>query len=93
MEIYGAHVDDCVTGGHGSGYKAAIQRLQAAFKFRKWSLGSSDFCGAQYEQDPQTFEVTMSQCRFVEKVQLLQMSRDRARDKTGLISDKEISCL
>ena len=64
--VYGVHVDDCVTGGPGPGYKEAIKRLQAAVEFRKWRLGSGD-CGAQYEQNPEMFEVTMSQC-FVEEV-------------------------
>ena len=77
--VYGVHVDDCVTGAQGPGYKEATQRLQAAFEFRKWRLGSGDFCGAQYEQNPETFEVTTSQCRFVEKVRPLHMSRESPR--------------
>lgn len=91
--IYGVHVDDCVTGGEGKGYHDAIERLKSVFEFRKWRQGSGDFCGSQYEQTMQTFEIEMNQCRFVDKVKPLHMSRERARDKDSPLNEKEISCL
>ena len=91
--VYGVHVDDCVTGGNGPGYNQAIDRLRKTFEFRKWRLGSGDFCGSQYEQDPQTYEITMNQERFSQKIRPLHLSRERARNRDAPLDPKEISCL
>ena len=57
--IYGVHVDDCATGGHGTKYEQALKEVQSKFEFRKWRDGQQggDFCGASYIQDPYTLEV------------------------------------
>ena len=91
--VYGVHVDDCVTGGEGSKYQAAIHELQKTFEFRKWRQGSGDFCGSQYTQDPNTFEIIMSQEKFTQKIRPLHLSRERARDREAPLDDKEVSCL
>ena len=91
--IYGVHVDDCVTGGCGSGYGKAIAQLKQTFEFRKWRTQNGDFCGAQYIQDPKTFEISMKQERFVQKVKPLHLSRDRSRNREALLNEKEVSCL
>ncbi|CAK9069992.1 Retrovirus-related Pol polyprotein from transposon RE1 (Retro element 1) (AtRE1) [Includes: Protease RE1, partial [Durusdinium trenchii] len=87
--IYGVHVDDCVTGGCGAGYRKAIAQLKQTFEFRKWRTQNGDFCGAQYVQDPKTFEVIMKQERFVQKVKPLHLSRDRSRTREALLNEKE----
>ncbi|CAK9104708.1 Retrovirus-related Pol polyprotein from transposon RE1 (Retro element 1) (AtRE1) [Includes: Protease RE1 [Durusdinium trenchii] len=89
--IYGVHVDDCVTGGCGAGYRKAIAQLKQTFEFRKWRTQNGDFCGAQYVQDPKTFEIIMKQERFVQKVKPLHMSRDRSRTREALLNEKEVT--
>lgn len=91
--VYGVHVDDCVTGGQGKAYHAAIQELRKTFEFRKWRIGEGDFCGSQYKQCPKSFAITMSQEKFVQKIRPLHMSRERARDRSSELTEKEISCL
>lgn len=91
--VYGVHVDDCVTGGSGNGYHKAIQELKSTFEFRKWRIGEGDFCGAQYSQDPKSYEITMSQAKFAQKIRPLHLSRDRARNRDAVLTEKEISCL
>ena len=91
--IYGVHVDDCATGGHGPEYEQALQKLKSVFEFRKWRLGDGDFCGANYRQDPVSCEITMSQSKFVEKIRPMRLSRTRCQNKEALLSEKEISCL
>ncbi|CAE7038139.1 RE2 [Symbiodinium sp. CCMP2592] len=91
--IYGVHVDDCATGGFGDKYERALEMLKGRFEFRKWRLGDGDFCGARYRQDPQTFEITLTQESFVDKIRPLRMTRRRAQERHSPLTDDEIKCL
>ena len=91
--IYGVHVDDCATGGAGQRYEKAMIDLKQAFEFRKWRLWDGDFCGARYTQNEKTFEISMSQAKFVEKIRPMHLSRTRCQDKDSVLNDKEVSCL
>ena len=91
--IYGVHVDDCATGGTGSKYREALEKLKRTFEFRKWRRGDGDFCGASYTQDPKTFAVTMRQSKFLEKLRPLRLSRQRAQGRESLLEADEIKCL
>ena len=59
--ILGAHVDDTITGGHGPVYDQAIAALKCRFPYRKWRIGNGEFCGIQYRQCPQSFNITYGQ--------------------------------
>ena len=91
--IYGVHVDDCATGGTGVKYEKALEKLKSTFEFRKWRIGDGDFCGAFYEQDPSSKEITMSQAKFVEKIKPMHFTRDRFNEKDSPLTDREVSCL
>jgi hypothetical protein len=91
--IYGVHVDDCATGGSGEVYERAMSQLKQKFEFRKWRIHDGDFCGARYTQNPDTFEISMSQSKFATGIKPLHMSRSRCHDKTSLLTDQEVSCL
>lgn len=91
--VYGIHVDDCATGGEGPGYLQALEALKTKFEFRKWRVGDGDFCGARYSQDPNTFEITMSQAKFCEKIRPLHLSRSRSQDRSAKLDAREVSCL
>lgn len=58
--IMGVHVDDTALGGAGEEFKAAVTRLREKFPYRKWRIGSGDFCGAFYTQCPKTKAIHMS---------------------------------
>ena len=91
--ILGAHVDDTITGGEGPLYAAAIDKLKQRFPYRKWRIGSGEFCGIQYQQDPKTFEITFQQKEYAENIRPITLSRARMQDKDALASDKEVSAL
>ena len=91
--VYGIHVDDCATGGEGPGYLQALEALKTKFEFRKWRVDDGDFCGARYSQDPNTFEITMSQAKFCEKIRPLHLSRSRSQDRSAKLDAREVSCL
>ena len=91
--VYGVHVDDSATGGHGPKYEAAIAKLQSRFEFRKWRVLDGDFCGAHYTQDPVTFKITMSQEKFCGKLKPLHLSRARTQDRAAPLREDEIRCL
>ncbi|OLP92915.1 Copia protein [Symbiodinium microadriaticum] len=91
--VYGVHVDDCATGGEGAKYEAALNRLKSQFEFRKWRLGDGDFCGSRYKQCPKTFEITVAQSGFVDKIKPFRLSRRRAQEKESPLTTDEIRCL
>ena len=93
--IYGIHVDDCATAGVGQKYEMALKTLQTSFEFRKWRDGfeGGDFCGATYKQCPTTFEVKMSQEKFIDKLRPMHFSKGRIKERDSPLTEKEISCL
>ena len=93
--VYGVHVDDCATGGHGEKYEKGLKFLQENFEFRKWrdGLQGGDFCGASYTQDASSGEITMSQSKFIQKLRPIHFSKDRLAEKTSELTPKEVSCL
>ena len=91
--IYGIHVDDSATGGQGDRYNQAIAQLQQRFEFRKWRVWDGEFCGARYTQDQQTFEITMSQAKFCEKLRPLHLNRRRMSERDSELTSDEVRCL
>lgn len=65
----GIHVDDVLLGGDGKTFEASVERLRKAFPFRKWRTWEGEFCGAELKQDKQSFDITVSQKSFAEKLQ------------------------
>lgn len=64
--ILGVYVDDSAVGGMGPEFEASINQLKQRFPYRKWRRGSGEFCGAFYQQDPQTMAMSISQESFAE---------------------------
>lgn len=58
--IMGVHVDDTALGGHGKEFEAAVSQLRSKFPYRKWRIGTGEFCGAFYSQCPKTKAISMS---------------------------------
>lgn len=91
--ILGAHVDDTITGGEGSHYQASIDRLKKRFPYRKWRIGSGEFCGIKFSQNPKTFEISYEQREYAEHLRPITLSRERQKDKEALATDKEVAAL
>ena len=91
--VLGAHVDDTITGGEGPVYEEAIAQLKRRFLYRKWRIGSGEFCGIQYQQNPETWEITYHQKEYAENLKPISLSRARMQNKDASASDKEVSAL
>ena len=91
--IYGVHVDDCATGGSGTRYEQALEKLKQKFELRKWRLDDGEFCGARYTQDPATGCISMTQQKFCKKLHPFRMSRTRQAEKELPLTPEEIRCL
>ena len=66
--VMGVHVDDTVIGGQGTKFNKAVELLKQRFPYRKWRVGSGEFCGSFYTQDPKDSSIQMSQRLFAEKL-------------------------
>lgn len=58
--VMGVHVDDTAVGGEGVEFETSISKLKARFPYRKWRVGSGEFCGAFYDQCQKSKMITMS---------------------------------
>ena len=91
--IMGAHVDDTIVGGFGPCYDQAIKALREKFPYRKWRVGSGEFCGVHYNQDPISKEITYGQSDYARFLRPIMISKERLRNKELEASDKEVSAL
>ena len=91
--VLGAHVDDSLTGGAGPFYETTVAKLRARFPYRKWRVGSGEFCGVYYSQCPESFEITYQQKEYSQHVKPIPMSRERAAQKDSPATAREISAL
>ena len=91
--VLGAHVDDTITAGEGKRYEEAIQKLKKRFPYRKWRIGSGEFCGITYHQDPKTFEITYHQREYAQHLRPILLSKERLKDKEAKATEKEVSAL
>ena len=91
--VMGSHVDDTITGGSGTIYDAAVSKLKTRFPYRKWRVGSGEFCGVQYMQDPHTKEIRYHQKEYAQHLRPIYLTKERSKDREALATDKEISAL
>ncbi len=91
--VMGSHVDDTITGGSGTTYDTAVSKLKTRFPYRKWRVGSGEFCGVQYMQDPHTKEIRYHQKEYAQHLRPIYLTKERSRDREALATDKEISAL
>ena len=89
--VLGAHVDDTITGGAGPEYQAAIARLKHRFPYRKWRVGSGEFCGVMYTQDPQSFEISYQQAEYARHLRPISMTKERRQARESAATDREVN--
>ena len=89
--VMGVHVDDTALGGAGDKFQQAVTKLRARFPYRKWRVGTGEFCGAFYSQDKTTKVIKMSQRLFAEKIRPASISKSAAPD--DVLSDSQIKVL
>ena len=66
--VMGVHVDDTAIGGQGEKFNKSVELLKQRFPYRKWGIGSGEFCGSFYTQDPKDSSIQMSKQLFAEKL-------------------------
>ena len=91
--ILGSHVDDTIKAGEGPLYEDAIAKLKHRFPYRKWRRGNGEFCGVTYSQDTDTKEISYGQKEYAEHMRPINITKERARQKESLATDREISVL
>ena len=91
--VLGAHVDDTITGGAGSRYESAIEKLRQRFPFRKWRSGTGEFLGTVYEQDSETFEIKFAQKEYAEHIQPIRINKERSQKPWLPATSQEVSAL
>ena len=91
--VMGAHVDDTITGGMGSHYDAAVQKLRDRFPFRKWRSGEGEFLGVVYSQCPKTKVIKYNQKDYANNIQPIKLSKERSREHWKHATDREIAAL
>ena len=57
------------------------QTEEKRFPYRKWRIGSGEFCGITYHQDPKTFEITYHQRDYAQHLRPILLSKERLKDK------------
>lgn len=89
-----AHVDDFVFAGDKACtiHQQLMQQLQTKYKWGTWEYDSFEQCGILIRQD-EDGNIYLSQKRFIEELEEIPMSRDRARQQELPTTDKEKSSL
>ena len=89
--VMGAHVDDTIVGGAGPEFDQAIKALRERFPYRKWRVGSGEFCGVHYNQDPQSKEITYGPSDYARFLRPINISKERLRNKDWEANEKELT--
>ena len=79
--IMGVHVDDTAIAGQGPLFESTVAQLKHRFPYRKWRVGSGDFCGAFYQQDPETKSISMSMQTFAESIKTAYIPKGVSNDQ------------
>ena len=91
--VLAAHVDDTIVAGEGPMYEEAVRKLKARYPYRKWRIGSGEFCGIQFQQCPKTFEIRYHQQEYARHLRPISVSKDRLKSKDSPANDREIAAL
>ena len=91
--VLAAHVDDTIVAGEGPEFEEAVRKLRARFPYRKWRIGSGEFCGVQYQQCPHSFEITYHQQEYAKHLRPITICKERFRNKDSPATDREIAAL
>ena len=93
--IAGLHVDDFLIGGTegNSTYDTAMKKLQASYRWGKWSEGSFEFAGCHIQQFVD-MSIKIDQEEYTNRwIDEISITKDREKDLKSPASPKEISML
>ena len=83
----GVHVDDGIGGGD-SHFREVLEKLRAKYSFGSFEEGSFVFTGIRVHQwDDMSIE--LDQIDYIEKIDPIQIPRDRRREPESLIDENE----
>ena len=85
--VLGVHVDDGIGGGD-SYFREVLEKLRAKYSFGSFEEGSFVFTGIRVHQwDDMSIE--LDQVDYIEKIDPIQIPRDRRREPESLIDERE----
>ena len=75
--MLGLHVDDVVGGGDEQGpFAKKIEEIRAKLRFGHWKIGADFvFCGVLVRQNATTYEISLTQVDYIQKVKPLTVKR------------------
>lgn len=82
------HVDDMVVGGSGVFHERVISRLKQRYPFKHWNVGEGMSLGKRLKQQ-EDFSIVCDQREYAEKVQTIPLTRERRKNKQGLVTETE----
>eukprot|EP00971_Amphidinium_carterae_P155227 3078163-Amphidinium_carterae.1 len=86
-------VDDFIFGGHSSRYHQKVTELRKTFKFGKWQSlmkGSELRFGGRSIQQDEGFNVSVDVTHYVQKIERIELSRDRVKNKDASAEAHEL---
>ena len=83
------HVDDFLHGGTESFNKEVTDKLANIFEMGKTESGNFKYVGFNIRQDPESFAVTVDQEDYAEKIEMINISPERALRKSDKTSAEE----
>ncbi|CAE7240458.1 RE1 [Symbiodinium sp. CCMP2592] len=87
--ICAVHVDDMVIAGNQKFHDTVLNKLREAYPFKRWRIGKGDFLGRYLEQD-ENKTITCSQKEYADKVEIININRDRRKQKDQPLTASEL---
>ncbi|OLP98957.1 Protein CbbX [Symbiodinium microadriaticum] len=87
--ICAVHVDDMVIAGNQKFHETVLSKLKEAYPFKHWRIGKGDFLGRYLEQKEDK-TIVCSQKEYADKVEVLNISRERRRQKDQPLTTSEM---
>ena len=86
--VLGIHVDDGIGGGDGY-FSQVIEKLRKIYSFGSYEEGEFTFTGIRFRQwDDSSIE--MDQSRYIEKIDPIQIPRERRNNPTATLTEAEV---
>ena len=87
--VLATHVDDFLHGGTESFNKEVTDKLNNIFEMGKTESGNFKYVGFNIRQDPESFAVTVDQEDYAEKIEMINISPERALKKSDKTTAEE----
>lgn len=77
------HVDDLFIAGRTQKFRDRLESLKNRFEIGSFRAGTGEFLGSHVSQDPETFEISVSQSTYVEGLKPVKVSANASEDSAA----------